>query len=619
MKIYPNKATITVKKDINTVTDIPLAYVDTTSSAYNISTVINDTFKNSNKIEVLPYDSVDTTMCLFDSNGEQIAYSDMVSDFTKLNNGYVYIPKNNSTKFRPKTFEYKVRAKKNIKYQSNMLYNINALFYNNQTYANRLMPIFGDAASRALAPGNVSINNSDLSLTKLCETEISDSDITFFMLNSLNAILNEDGTTTIFDKDTYIDEYDTNFVFIVASDYAVKDYDGSEYDTDKVNLLYNYGYTKYSFTSPYIYSGLSVNSKYYFNIPASTSTVKYRSLFTNTTQTPILIEEHVDNTFVVYITEDLINNATSNYQTIYEMLVYAYFNSYVTTDIKTEWIADVMPDYIVKDNKLIKKTKFTSSLSLTDLIGLSASEIYSYKVIIDSTAYPYVEYTKTENNYLIFSKIKGNSNEYADPKEKPTGWISLYTNEEIFFYENFIYKINDSLSDCVNVQRVDDTVVVDLKQFRHSDSGIFIKYNQDPIIIELTEVINNVEQKIQNETYYLVCEQNDSVSQYELLNKSDYKATDGLILMTITITQDTTQTEDTLYDMRQRGGGLPTDAEDNFDCFDIGHILGRPYRKAGTLIITLPKSLEDYKDRIMEVVKQYMLAEDYPIIIFKED
>ena len=104
--------------------------------------------------------------------------------------------------------------------------------------------------------------------------------------------------------------------------------------------------------------------------------------------------------------------------------------------------------------------------------------------------------------------------------------------------------------------------------------------------------------------------------QFELVKNTDYK--DGIILMTIDISQDTEQTENILFDMRQRGGGLPEGEKDNYDCFDIGNIYGRPYRKGGSLIITLPKYMEEYKDMIMSIVKQYMLADDYPIIIFED-
>lgn len=620
MKIYPNKSTIEVKKEINTLTDIPLAYVDTTASAYNISTVINDDFKSYSKQEVLPYNVVNTNICLFDKYENQIPYDDMVKEFSRDEaDGYIYIPKSDSTKFRPKTFEYKLRAKKKMKYQSNMLYNISALFFNNKVYANRLMPIFGDAVSRALAPGNITINNSDMSLSKLCETTIADSDITFFLLKNMTTILQDDDVALTFNKDYYMDNYDTNFCFIVKNDFAIRDYEGEVIDSNKVNLLYTYNNTNYIVSNPSIYKNSSMNTKYYFNVPPNTATKKYYSLFTNTTKTPVLIEENVDKTFVIYIAEDLLNTATSNYKIIYEMLSYTYFNSYFNSDLITDWISDVVPDYIVKENKLIKKNKFTSALSITELVGLTSSEISSSTVVIDSAKYPYVTYSGVYNNYLTFTKVKGAENIYADPKEKPAGWVSIYTNEEIFFYQDFIYKINEAIEDCVNVERIDDEIIIELKPFKNSDAGIFIKYNQEPIIIPLIEVINNVEQKIQNETYYLICKQNDSVSMYELLNKKAYTTSSGLILLTINISQDVTKTENTIYDMRQRGGGLPVDADDNFDCFDIGNMNGRPYRKAGSLIITLPKYLKEYKDEVMDIVKQYMLAEDYPIIIFKEE
>ena len=88
-------------------------------------------------------------------------------------------------------------------------------------------------------------------------------------------------------------------------------------------------------------------------------------------------------------------------------------------------------------------------------------------------------------------------------------------------------------------------------------------------------------------------------------------------MATIQIRKDKKET--LIYDMRQRGGGLPESEKDNYNCFDIGHIFGRPYRKGGTLIITLPSKLKEYKDTIEETVKQYCVAEEYPIILFEEE
>ena len=74
-----------------------------------------------------------------------------------------------------------------------------------------------------------------------------------------------------------------------------------------------------------------------------------------------------------------------------------------------------------------------------------------------------------------------------------------------------------------------------------------------------------------------------------------------------------------IYDIRQLGGGLPENEPDNYNLFDIGHINGRPYRQAGTLVITLPSKYKEYEERIMNVVKKYMVAEDYPVIFFEDE
>ena len=617
MKIYPNKLSVLVKDNINTATDIQLAYVDTTSSVYNINTIVDDKYKNYSKQEVLPYDEVNTSICLFDKYDNKINYEDMIQDFSKDDTGkYVYIPKSNSIKFIPKNFEYYIKAKKKIKYQSNMIYNINTLA-DYKDLANTLMQIFGDAANRNLGPSNVMINNRDLSLNKITEMDIADSEISFFLLKDFNTMIDKNGKDFTFNKKYYFDEYDTSLFFIVKNDNVIRDYEGASINYSKVNLLLSNVNYKYEIDKGSLYNHAYINTKYYFNIPQDTEYTKYYSLFSNESKTPILIEDNINKGIVVYISEEIINNIKDNYKIIYENILYAYLNGYIRSNILTEWIADEMPDYIVKDNRLIKKNKFTSSLTAAEIFDLKLNEFKDLNVIIDANKYPYVKYDGLYNNYLSFIKYKGVDNIYTDPQVKPDGYISIYTNDEIYFFKNFVYKINDNIEDKVNVQLDDDKVIIDLKSFKHSDSGIYIQMEQKPLEISLIETVNNVEQKILEATYYLIAKNNDSLSYYELVKDTDYK--DGLILMTIKISQDSSQTEKTIFDMRRRGGGLPESEEDNFDCFDIGHIYGRPYRKGGSLIITLPKYLEDYKDIVISIVNQYKLADDYPIILFKEE
>ena len=70
--------------------------------------------------------------------------------------------------------------------------------------------------------------------------------------------------------------------------------------------------------------------------------------------------------------------------------------------------------------------------------------------------------------------------------------------------------------------------------------------------------------------------------------------------------------------MRRRGGGLPENAEDDFNMLDIGHLYGLAYRKAGTVVITLPTKLKPYEDLIKKVVSKHIVAEKYPVIIFED-
>jgi hypothetical protein len=603
MKIYPNRLSVQLKDQINLNTDVQLAYVDTTSSTYKLETKIEEDYNKKSKTEVLPYDIVNTNLSLFDKNGELIPYESMIQDFVKDGKDYIYMPKNNSIKFIPKHFEYYIKAKKNIKYQSNNIYNINT-YINNKLIANLLIQIFGDAKDRGLAPNNILINSGDLSLNKLLNINVNESDISFYLFKDFNTVLDSNDNPMEFNKKYYLDEYNTTMFHIIKNDSAIKDYEGIEYSNNKINLLMSNVNNSYKINTNILYSDY-INCRYYFNIPTNTINTKYYSLFNDKNKTPILIEENLGSNLIIYITEELINDVKKYYKAIYEAIIYAYLNGYKKSDIYTSWITDTIPDYIVENNKLLKKNKFVSQLTPSEMLNIQNNSYKYLQVFIDSEEYPYVIYDGLYNNHLSFKKNKGINNEFSDPQIKPENWISIYCNDSIFFYKDFVYKINDNLEDCIFINIDNNKLIINTDIFRNSDNGIYI-FNTKDITIDLNNIIE--------ETYYLIV---NSLMQFEVVKKDEYK--NGKILMTINISQDKENTKNNILDMRIRGGGLLEDEKDNFDCFDIGNIYGRPYRKGGALIITLPKYLEEYKDIVMNIVKQYMLADDYPIIIFEEE
>ena len=606
MKIYPNSSNIMVTNSVNVLTDIPLSYIDTQKLEYKINTVIKSDFKNKIKQEVLPYDKMNKNLiCLFDKNGNQVNYLELTKHLKREGNDYIFMPYG-SVAFSPKIFEYNVTAKKNIIYNSKMQYNINVAV-SNDTLSNVLMPIFGDAPTKGLAPSNILINNGSMSYSDLVSSTTKNKDIIFNIKNNLE---NNDEIEKPFETKTNV----FNFVMeIAAQDYTEQTF----IDKEKVEMYMSSEYRDFSIKKPAIYNQVDLNSNMFFNVPRDREGVKYHNIF-NSDVTPILLEEHEGKGFVIYAVNSLTHNIAKFSKIMYEVMFYVYAKGYVKTMQYREWIADRMPDYIVVNNKLTKKERFVSQLELHKMFGLNKYEVTPYEIEIDEDVYPFVKFTGLFDDYLIFEKdISEENKKYQDPANERNA-ISIFTSRQnIVYFDEFFYKIDDSLDENINVERLNNSIRVTIKPYRHSTSGIYIKTmtSLDIPLYYKDSMNNNIQ--ITNADYYIVCKQNESASYIEYVDVTNYSNSDGLILATIQIRQDETKT--LVYDMRQRGGGLPESEKDNYNCFDIGHIYGRPYRKGGSMVITLPKRFEKHKDIIEQTVKQYCAAEEYPIILFREE
>ena len=606
MKIYPNSSNIMVTNSVNVLTDIPLSYIDTQKLEYKINTVIKSDFKNKIKQEVLPYDKMNKNLiCLFDKNGNQVNYLELTKHLKREGNDYIFMPYG-SVAFSPKIFEYNVTAKKSIVYNSKMQYNINVAV-SNETLSNVLMPIFGDAPTKGLAPSNILINNGSMSYSDLVSSSTKNKDILFNIKNSLD---NNNEIEKPFETKTNV----FNFIMeIAAQDYTEQTF----IDKEKVEMYMSSEYRDFSIKKPAIYNQVDLNSNMFFNVPRDREGVKYHNIF-NSDVTPILLEEHEGKGFVIYAVNSLTHNIAKFSKIMYEVMFYVYAKGYVKTMQYREWIADRMPDYIVVNNKLTKKERFVSQLELHKMFGLNKYEVTPYEIEIDKDVYPFVNFTGLFDDYLIFEKDTSEDNKkYQDPANERNA-ISIFTSRQnIVYFDEFFYKIDDSLDENINVEKLNNSIRVTIKPYRHSTSGIYIKTMTSlDIPLYYKDSMNNTVQ-ITNADYYIVCKQNESASYVEYVDVTNYSNSDGLILATIQIRQDETKT--LVYDMRQRGGGLPESEKDNYNCFDIGHIYGRPYRKGGSMVITLPKRFEEHKDIIEQTVKQYCAAEEYPIILFREE
>ena len=299
MKIYPNKSSITITKEVNPLTDIPLCYIDTSAFTYSINTVIDEKYKISSKKELLPYDRADTNLlCLFNKNNEPLSQEEIIKNFTRNNNDYTYIP-NGSKIFEPKTFKYNVLGKKNIQYSSNSIYNMNVTVLNNKLLAKNLIPICADAPERLMAPVNCYINNGDLSIDSLTTGNLGSSDFTVieYKDSKLDVSIEYDIPSTSLIETSkkpsnILNKYNTNILCVIDTNKLIKDYTcnyddkGIEINKTKiplpkdiVNLYHTYKKTDYLIKNPIAYKDAKIITDIYFNVPNDTADKKYINLF----------------------------------------------------------------------------------------------------------------------------------------------------------------------------------------------------------------------------------------------------------------------------------------------------------------------------------------------------
>ena len=72
-----------------------------------------------------------------------------------------------------------------------------------------------------------------------------------------------------------------------------------------------------------------------------------------------------------------------------------------------------------------------------------------------------------------------------------------------------------------------------------------------------------------------------------------------------------------VIDIRIFGGGLPDNAKDDFNMIDIGNMYGRPYRIGSTLIIKLPKALQQYESLLLKELDKHIASGEIPVLIFE--
>ena len=623
MKIYPSKHKIkqVLESNIDKDISIPLAHLDVNHEKYNISKIISQDFSTSTKKALIPnMELYNENSLIFNEYGTII---DSNSVINRVDDKYYYYP-NNMIEFTPLQFNYEMIIKKRLSYNISSKYNLNISCIddkNKLSFTNRLSKVLVAPSQRNYLPNNITINNNSTNINSLINIDYENTDFVFIESNDglyYDHLINN--KKELIDFNSFLDSNINTWVI------------GDEHDKYPICNIENDLIV--SIKKPVITSNDKIEIRDYYNASdPALSGLTVHNIFSNNI-CPILIIENKGRGFSIYSSSSIFSeDKIMQYRNlIYETLMYVYCNSYKKSSTVSEYISYEMPDYEVINNNLYKKTSFTSKTNLNDLLRLNTNDynIYSINITDNNNDLPVPDddlvntvdniiFKGISNNRAVFelSNKTKNTSVYQEPN-KPTGWKSIYHNNKIYYIEQIHYLIESDIEQNLFLIEKDLDLLVRLYPFKSSKYGLNIEKDLQVTIPFIKTTINNIE-RIRNEIYVLYIDLNtknlgaDFESDF---NKESEENKNKIVLANIIVQQQKENTS--LTDMRLKGGGLPEDMPDNFNLLDIGHIYGRPYRQANTLVITLPKKYEIYKDKIQEVINKYKVAEDYSAIYFED-
>lgn len=591
MKIYPSKHLLNIVDEVDLNEEVVIGYINTNYEKEDININIREDFNYDETKEILPYELFTSKNGLY----PEITLYDKVGPLDKKHQNslmirrgdkYAYTP-NASITYNPITFGYNVLAKKQIKYTSFRKFNIKVAC-NDMNLAKILIQYFADMDGGNLFPTNIKFNNGDVKIESLIDASLIKTD--FIFIDSNDGEYYKNGEVIKYNE--FLNYQTVPFIICdsIPNSEKIEVPEKLKFYTDE-NIAMNAG---------------EIEIEKYFNIPKDETNIKYYTPFKNINAvSPIIIKEYINKGYVIYCHRDIIKSISKYYSIFYETLFKVYLNSYISTPTIYEWITDVMPDYIVQSGRLIQKDKFTSHMELHKLLSLYENDVYPIQVNIlppKNETTPIVIYTGISSNYLIFKKLQ--TPVYSDPI-KGNNQISIYTEEKnIMYFDKFVYSIKENITNKISYITEDNYLIITVQPFKNTYLDTF-NFNTPTVLKYLIEDIP---------TQKLSIGWNTNTKEIQIATK---EIENQIILADINIVKSNKRTN--IYDMRKRGGGLNEDT-DVLDCLDISNILGKSYRKGGTLIATinLPLKYKDKESELNEIIynalKNNMIAEDHLIL-----
>lgn len=561
MKIYLNKKQI-ADKTLLDENDILLSYLNNISVYQDTIIKYNEELLKLNKKRAIKlYEKVDKNKLFFKENNMP----------TKLNKDYLIdidgkIDVLNSSKkasYRPTVFGYKYVLEKTLPFESNKEYNIK-IDYTGMEHVQDLLKTI-------TIPNNVHLKNTK-----------ENPDIKYFedekvYLENMKNGGYQDNCNIYIVKSSYANKiiYNKPKIFDVRKPVLFKQ---SEYVIEPAWDIFNHDLEMSLFPR-----------------------VTYDYIKITIDHTPILIMRDRLNYKLIMLCGKEIFTEPRLIQFLVENIVFAYTIGYYKVPEKSgsylnSFISNNIIDYYYSLNNKMNSNhpniNFKKDVSKSNFIDLSYKLVDVFTTNND-VVYDYVDYS----NNVYFKKLVND-----EPVKDNTDSLIYTTNQEL----KFIDKVNYSLYDIEQLPNIsykydNDKLNIVVSPYYSSSLNIAKNEKTDIIINDINKnyVLYMRKTSVFNDQNFYILEENEK--------STDIKIADIIIKLSNNIIPT---------DVRVIGGG--SSKYNNYDYIDTGNIHGRPYRVGTSMVITLPKRYEPYRDQLQKQIDKHISSAEAAIIIFKD-
>lgn len=606
MKIYPS---IHTAKEVDRpkFLDIPISHIEKNYIPTSIETEVSSDFTHASSTYLAPYQTFDTDdFLLFEDDG-----SISKSKLSFQNGRYTYLPKD-ATEFTPTKFSFKAEIQRKGRMHGDRNYNFRIGFYKQsgvKDFAKKLMPIFGDAPYRGMAPTNITVNDGSTDVDKMICTDGKNLDFLFVQ-----------GSTDEFFRDTaqgqipYQNLFRTNVnIWLTLSDVG-----GYKWFRELKLQKEAYKITHLAEEDGYFYMvpaakasmGAYATTTTYNHVARPNVSFKMfpRDTYKYVLQplaaypgTPIFILQGPKGNYIIISHEKLFDYLDLYSNFVYDVLSRVYERSFLLVSSDETWIAEEPVDYLGSLNVPFHRRH--PVLNLHDVVTKSGEDVEDFELVNAYTNMFGVVFDHLDKDGGIYFKT---SNKLA--KKDP---VKQLGDTSIFTYQHTVIQypvqktklVESAVKITTSIQ--DNRCYFTIYPFSSSKHRLLLKTAR-------TFEIEDVEKPY---ILYALPVTGDGESVVGIIQEGD-KDYDAEASVHIAKLWVEFVGEPMAYDIRQLGGGLPS-AYTDYDMLDIGNPKGRPYRVGTGAVIKLPKAYQKYADKILKAIESYKVAADQFYVVYE--